>query len=144
MIRKAEIEDLNVVANLASMLWPDHSVDSLVCEFEKLIKKGRTRFFIKYDYGTPVGFAQCSIREDYVEGTSTSPVGYLEGIFVLPKYRFRGYGKVLLLECEKWAKENSCTEFASDCSIPATISYTFHLTNGFKEKSRIICFSKKI
>ena len=46
-------------------------------------------FFIKYVQGTPVGFAQCQLRYDYVEGTGTGTVGYLEGIFVKEEYRHK-------------------------------------------------------
>ena len=35
----------------------------------------------------PIGFAQCTLRNDYVEGSSSSPVGYLEGIYVKDEYR---------------------------------------------------------
>ena len=40
--------------------------------------------------GCAVGFAQCGLRRDYVEGTDSSPVGYLEGIFIKEEYR-KGY-----------------------------------------------------
>ena len=48
---------------------------------------GKSQFFLKYENEFPIGFAQCQLRYDYVEGTSTSPVGYLEGIFVKESYR---------------------------------------------------------
>ena len=65
----------------------------------------------------PVGFAECQLRYDYVEGTDSSPVGYLEGIFVKEEFRHRGFAKEILAECEKWTKEKGCTEFASDCEL---------------------------
>ncbi|MDE6845684.1 MAG: GNAT family N-acetyltransferase [Lachnospiraceae bacterium] len=66
---------------------------------------GVYQIFLKYENDIPVGFAQCQLRHDYVEGTETSPVGYLEGIFIMENYRNRGYAKELLNECEKWAKK---------------------------------------
>lgn len=91
-----------------------------------------------------VGFAQCGLRHDYVEGTTGSPVGYLEGIFVEEPYRKQGCAKQLLDCCEQWAKEKSCTEFASDCELDNEISRQFHLGAGFREANRIVCFVKKI
>jgi aminoglycoside 6'-N-acetyltransferase I len=91
-----------------------------------------------------LGFVQCQLRNDYVEGTSTSPVGYLEGIFIQKEYRHSGYARELLLKCEKWAKEKQCTEFASDCELDNDTSLEFHLSMGFKEANRIICFTKNI
>ena len=92
----------------------------------------------------PVGFAQCGLRADYVEGTETSPVGYLEGVFVKEEYRNHGYAKGLLLYCEEWAKYMGCTEFASDCELENIGSLKFHIAMGFAEANRIICFKKKI
>lgn len=45
------------------------------------------------------------IYDIVVEGTSTNPVGYLEGIFVKKAYRKNGIAKELLNACLKWAKE---------------------------------------
>ena len=92
----------------------------------------------------PIGFAQCQLRYDYVEGTSTSPVGYLEGIFVKEGYRNKGYAKELLAECETWARESGCHEFASDCEIGNTNSFCFHKAMDFIEANRIICFTKTL
>lgn len=97
---------------------------------------------MKYENEFPIGFAQCQLRYDYVEGTSTSPVGYLEGIFVKESYRSKGYAKELLTECEVWAKGNGCQEFASDCEIDNINSLHFHKSMNFTEANRIICFTK--
>lgn len=98
--------------------------------------------FIKYADNAPVGFAQCQLRHDYVEGTRSSPVGYLEGIFVSSKHRHKGYAKELSHECELWAKEKGCLEFASDCELDNKNSLNFHMAMGFEEVNRIICFRK--
>lgn len=77
-----------------------------------------------------------------MEGTSTTPVGYLEGIFIKEGYRNKGYAKELLSDCEAWAKENGCQEFASDCEIVNVGSFCFHKAMNFTEANRIICFTK--
>ena len=92
----------------------------------------------------PVGFAQCQLRHDYVEGTESSPVGYLEGIYVAEEYRKHGIARELLSVCETWAKGKGCAEFASDCELENTQSLQFHLNVGFEEANRIICFTKKL
>lgn len=144
MIRSATKSDSKVLAELAIRLWNDHTVPELEEMFDDLCKDNNAICFIKYVNDIAVGFAQCQIRTDYVEGTKTSPVGYLEGIFVDEKYRHNGYAKELLNECEKWAKEKNCTEFASDCELDNDISFNFHLSIGFEEANRIICFRKDI
>lgn len=144
MVKPAEANDLDVLANLAAQLWQNHSIKDLFQEFSRILSNGESQFFLKYENGLPVGFAQCQLRHDYVEGTSTTPVGYLEGIFVKEGYRNKGYAKELLAECEAWAKRNGCREFASDCEIDNIGSFRFHKAMKFTEANRIICFTKKL
>ena len=142
-VKKAEKEDIAKVAGLAALLWKNSSADELSKEFYDILEKGGV-FFLKYEGGVPIGFAQCSLRHDYVEGTETSPVGYLEGIFVCDGYRRRGYAKELLAACEAWAKKQGCTEFASDCEINNLPSISLHKKYGFNESAKLIHFIKNI
>ena len=113
-------------------------------EFKELLDKEDAAVFLAEAEGEAIGFAQCQLRRDYVEGTGSSPVGYLEGIFVREEYRRRGIAKELLEACEAWAGDFGCSEFASDCELTNYESFRFHLALGFLEANRIICFTKKI
>ena len=144
MIREATQADSLALAELARKMWSSNTVSELQSEFLDLLCSDDAVCFIKYVGNKAVGFAQCQLRNDYVEGTDTSPVGYLEGIFIEEEYRHSGYAKELISKCEKWAKEKNCTEFASDCEIDNEISLKFHLSMGFEEANRIICFRKNI
>jgi aminoglycoside 6'-N-acetyltransferase I len=144
MIKQADIDDSKIVAELAILLWPDHEINDLEKEMIKSIKTDHGAIFIYFSETIPVGFAQSGLRNDYVEGTESSPVGYLEGIFVKAEYRNRGIGKKLLIQCEEWAKNKGCSEFASDCELNNTESLKFHLQHGFEEANRIICFKKNL
>ena len=144
MIRKAEISDLIAITQLAILLWPDNEFDDLKKEIEETLLDKDAVFFLCFDKDILVGFAMCQLRHDYVEGTESSPVGYLEGVFVLENYRNKGIATKLLQHCEQWSKENGCIEFASDCEIANADSYAFHIKYGFQEVNRIICFKKTI
>lgn len=144
MIKQADIEDSKIVAELAILLWPDNEINALEKELVEYITLNKGAIFICFDETNPVGFAQCNLRNDYVEGTESSPVGYLEGIFVKIEHRKRGIAKKLLAQCEYWAKGQGCSEFASDCELNNTDSLKFHLQLGFEEANRIICFKKKL
>ena len=144
MIRKAEIQDVPILGQLASQLWPHHTAQEMAAEFAPLLKKEDAACFLAYEDGDAVGFAQCQLRRDYVEGTESSPVGYLEGIYVMDAYRKRGIAKALLSACESWAGGMGCREFASDCELGNDKSLGFHLNAGFEEAGRIICFVKRI
>ena len=142
--RKADINDLPTLAELSCRLWPHHTADEMLAEYREGITNPDTAFFLAYAGETPIGFAQCQLRHDYVEGTESSPVGYLEGIYVADEYRKQGVARELLSACESWAKAKGCTEFASDCEVDNTQSLRFHLNVGFEEANRIICFTKRI
>ena len=91
-----------------------------------------------------VGFAHCQLRHDYVEGTESSPVGYLEGIYVKETDRGEGIARKLLTACEDWAGEKGCAEFASDCEVTNTVSQHFHEAVGFEEANRLVAYVRKI
>ena len=144
MIRKAVIKDLSILAELACQLWPDHTVEEMQIAFAEILAKNEAAYFLAYAEETAIGFAQCQLRHDYVEGTDSSPVGYLEGIYVADGFRKQGVAKELLSACESWVKEKGCTEFASDCELSNVQSLQFHLKVGFEEANRVICFTKKL
>ena len=144
MVRKAKAEDAEALAGLAIQMWEDHTIADLADEFRGIVAKEDAVCFIKLVDDKPIAFAQGQLRYDYVEGTENPPVGYLEGIFVAEEYRKHGYAAELLKECEKWAKNKGCTEFASDCELVNEDSLKFHMALGFEEANRIICFRKDI
>ena len=151
-IYKAKKEDAGRIAELAVLMWTEHTVEGLTAEFAEILQADGAVFLAE---GTgdetetaaeprAIGFAQCQLRHDYVEGTETSPVGYLEGIFVREEYRRQGLAKQLLAACERWAEEQGCTEFASDCELTNTASQEFHKKLGFAEANRVVCFVKPL
>ena len=142
-IVRAEDKDLLDVVGLCLQLWPEHDRNEMEQEFRELLQQEDAAVFLALDEKA-VGFAQCQLRQDYVEGTQSSPVGYLEGIFVAEPYRNQGYARDLLTACEAWARGKGCIEFASDCELGNDASLAFHLNVGFEEANRIICFTKKL
>lgn len=140
MIRKATIEDLDTLTGLALQLWPEHTHEALRRDLKQILMGQDAAFFL----ADAVGFARCQLRRDYVEGTESSSVGYLEGIFVAEEHRHRGIARQLLAACEAWAKDRGCREFASDCELTNSDSLKFHLGVGFEEANRIICFTKRL
>ena len=141
-VRKAVYADAERIAALACRMW-DHDLGEMTEEFRE-ITASKGAVFLAVEEGNIVGFAQCQLRHDYVEGTETSPVGYLEGVYVKEAFRRRGCAARLLSACEDWAREQGCTEFASDCELTNTDSLRFHLALGFTEANRIICFTKHL
>ncbi len=141
---RAGIADAAAVAALACELWPEHSVEEMEEEFGSLLAREDAAVFLYRERGEAVAFAQCQLRHDYVEGTESSPVGYLEGICVRESARRQGVARRLLAACEDWAREKGCAEFASDCEVDNTDSQRFHRAVGFEEANRIVAYVKRL
>ena len=142
--RKATAEEAETVAALACELWPDHSREEMAEEFRQLISADDAAVFLYRKNGKSAGFAQCQLRHDYVEGTESSPVGYLEGVYVKKTERRQGLARELVSACERWAGEQGCTEFTSDCELTNTESQAFHQAVGFEEANRLVAYVRKI
>jgi aminoglycoside 6'-N-acetyltransferase I len=136
--------DAAEVAALACELWPDNPAEEMREESASLLAREDAVIFLYREQGEAVGFAQCQLRRDYVEGTESSPVGYLEGIYVREGARRQGVARKLLSACESWAKAQGCKEFASDCELDNTDSQRFHRAVGFEEANRIVAYVKKL
>ena len=135
-------KDAKALAGLVKIVWPEHSEEALTKIILEYMNSDESAVFAEKRDEHFIGVALCCLRHDYVEGCETSPVGYLEGVSVNEAYRNQGVAKQLVEECEQWAREKGCSEFASDCELSNTTSLNFHLHIGFQEQNRIICFKK--
>lgn len=143
MIRKATQADLKVISDLAAQLH--HApADTLFREFEALLKNNKALLLVLEIKEQIQGFSQVQLRSDYVEGCQTSPVGYLEAIYVTPEYCRQGHGTALLEEAKAWTKAQGCSEFASDTELTNENGYRFHIKSGFQETNRLITFKQDL
>jgi aminoglycoside 6'-N-acetyltransferase I len=71
---------------LRHALWTQCSREQHLSEMLSYVASPeRYAQFIAYSSSEqPVGLVEASVRTDYVNGTSTSPVAFLEGIYVVP------------------------------------------------------------
>ena len=103
------------------------------------------RVLLAHDEGdAAVGFVEASIRNDYVNGTETSPVAFIEGLYVEPTQRRRGVARALVAEIVAWGKARGCSELASDSPIGNVEAHAFHRALGFAETERVVCFCKPL
>ena len=101
------------------------------------------RAFVAADgQGDPAGFAEVSIRTDYVNGCRHRPALFLEGIFVRPVYRGQGIARALCAAAETWGRARGCLEFASDVYTDDHDSLAAHAGLGFEETERVVYFRK--
>jgi aminoglycoside 6'-N-acetyltransferase I len=127
-------------------LWPecpeaDHAKDrDAACA-----QPARLAAFVAYaDDGTPAGFIEVSTRGDYVNGASSSPVGFVEGLYVAPAARGKGIARKLLQAGEDWARERGCSEMASDVLLENKSGQAAHEALGFAESDRVVYYLKAL
>jgi aminoglycoside 6'-N-acetyltransferase I len=124
-------------------LWPDCPLARHELEIDQLLA-GTGIVALAWINGTAVGFAEVSIRADHVEGTSTTPVHYLEGWYVRESHRGTGVGRALINFIEKWSLDHGFTELASDAELEDALSIKLHDRLGFREVGRTVHFVKPI
>lgn len=142
-----EVSDDNFSEWLAMglALWPHHKKAELEEEFRSDLKSGKHKQWLaRNGDGEYVGFVNFSLRSDYVQGAASSPVGYVEGIYVKPEYRKRGVAKALIGQAEEWAKMQGCKELGSDAELSNSDSQEFHENLGFKKAAVIVHYTRKI
>jgi aminoglycoside 6'-N-acetyltransferase I len=127
-------------------LWPDADADDhrgymaiALAQPERFIQ-----LMMYDDKSTPIGFIEGSIRGDYVNGTETSPVGFVEGVYVAPAWRRQGVARQLFAAIADWARARGCRELASDALLGNEASQRAHLALGFRETERVVYFAMRL
>ena len=127
-------------------LWPNHSAEALLGEMERFCAEPQryAQFIALSMDGEPQGFIELALRTDYVNATTSSPVAYLEGIFVVPSSRRQGIARALVVQAQDWAGSKGCSEFASDALLDNVSSQAMHRALGFEETQRVVFFKKPL
>jgi aminoglycoside 6'-N-acetyltransferase I len=143
-IKMATKDNLRALTKLGMELWPGHEFSELQEEFLEMIQSDKHNILLYLDCNVPVAFIHLSIRNDYVEGSVSSPTGYLEGIYVRPEFRRRGISSELFAVGKDWLIRNGCIQIGSDMEIDNQDSYPFHMSLGFREAGRLITFIRDL
>jgi len=131
---------------LRMALWPECARAAHLKEMAGFLgEPGRfAQFVVREMDGRGVGFVEASIRTDGVIGTTSSPVAFLEGLYVEPVARGRGVARCLVLAVSEWAVARGCSELASDTQLDNLVSQAVHLRLGFGETERVVFFRKSL
>jgi aminoglycoside 6'-N-acetyltransferase I len=78
------------------------------------------------------------------EGCSSSPVAYIEGWYVDPDHRRCGVGTALVRAAEEWARGLGLSEIASDTEVDNTLGHQAHVSLGYQDVKRIVCYRKPL
>lgn len=143
-IEKANMTNCVEWLDMRMALWPGNEHEEFMQDIEAIAGSEKENAYICRYGNEYAGFIELSVRHDYVAGSDSSPVGYVEGVYVKPEYRGKGIAAQLVKRGEEWAAEMGCTQMASDAELHNTISHDFHRGIGFTEVERIVCYIKDI
>jgi aminoglycoside 6'-N-acetyltransferase I len=129
---------------LRQALWPDGTREEHVSEMLSFCANPeRYAQFVAYsESDAAVGLIEVAVRTDYVNGTQSSPVAFLEGLYVVPEARQQGVARALVAAVERWARDMGCREFASDALVENQVSHAVHRALGFEETERVVFFRR--
>jgi aminoglycoside 6'-N-acetyltransferase I len=132
--------------SLRAALWPRCTSARHVSEMSTFCANpDRFAQFVAYDSArNAVGLVEVALRSDFVNGTTTTPVVFLEGIYVVPQARLQGIARALVARAERWAISVGCREFASDARLENGPSHAMHRALGFSETERVVYFLKAL
>ena len=143
-VRPGTIEDVEQWLLLRKALWRGCSEAQHRLEMEQVLSSSGGVFVAEDPEGRLIGFAEFSIRNDYVPGADISPVPGLEGWYVDKDFRTKGVGKALLAAVEEWSRQKGYKQLASDALIDNTTGVEIHKQLGFIEIERTVHFIKKL
>ncbi len=137
-------EDFVDVLDMATKLFQELSRKELSIKLKKITNTVSHQTYMAKKDAISIGFIIVSIRNDYVEGATTSPTGYLEAIYVQPQFQNQGIAKFLFEKGETWAYKRGCTEIGSDTWEWNTAAQKFHTQLGFKKEEVLVHYIKSI
>src|SRR6516225_3463698 len=137
----ADAEDPRWLA-LRLRLWPEGTEADHRDGMADSLARGHFVMLALSPDGAAAGFVEASKRHDYVNGTSSSPVAFLEGLYVEPCVRRQGVARTLVESVVKWALDEGCTELASDALLDNRAAHTVHRALGFQETERVVYFRR--
>ena len=144
-VRPVTPRDASDWIRMRTALWPecpgDHPAE--VAEYFAQPDDSVAILIVEDERGAPCGLLEAGTRP-YAEGCTSSPVGYIEGWWVDPVHRRKGYGAALVSAAEVWARGLGLTEMASDADLTNEISHDAHRSLGYSEAQRIVCFRKSL
>jgi aminoglycoside 6'-N-acetyltransferase I len=144
MIRLATSGDLPAWSALRAQLWPQENAAEHAVECAQMLTDHGADALLAFDpSGRLIGFLEVSLRSD-AEGCETSPVGYVEGWFVIPGLRRKGTGSALIRAGEDWARARGCTEMASDTELENIESQEAHERLGYTNMGVIVTYRRSL
>lgn len=144
-VRAASAADCAEWGRLRRALWPECTGPRSRLEMREQLGDPQKFGVLVLDCGQGRlgGFVELALREG-VDGAARETTAYLEGWYVEPALRGRGWGRKLIAAAERWASRRGMIELASDAELANSASIAAHAALGFRETFRVVQFIKRL
>lgn len=145
LIRLLQPHDHTEWLRLREALWPHQSPEQNAQEMSDILTHFAEMpvFVAECPNGKLCGLMEIAIHTA-ARGCNTDKIGYLEAWYVDPEWRGHGVGRQLVEAAEAWARNQGCTEMASDTMEDYPLSPAAHAALGYQEVGRDIFFRKTL
>ena len=149
-VRKANMGDVDAIAQMCAALWPDDSAEAHAPEVSKLLSSGQSGglpsvyFVAETSANQPIGFVQVGLRSHADGCDPAHPTGFVEGWFVQPEFRGQGAGAALMRAGEDWSRKQGCREMGSDTWLDNEPSQRAHEALGYEVVDRCVHYRKSL
>jgi aminoglycoside 6'-N-acetyltransferase I len=113
-------------------------------ELEQVLASPEHDAFLMLDaQDRALGLLELSLRNlavDRVDG----PVGYVEGIYLDPTVRGRGWGELLMAHAEAWSRGRGAVAIATDSQLDNVRAHGLYRRLGYREVGRAVHFTKPL
>ncbi len=119
---------------------PGARAAELAAEIDMMLARDDgTAFAAEAPDGTLVGLIELFER-NVAESCTTSPVAYVEGLWVAEGWRRAGLARRLVDAGIAWARARGRSEMASDVQLSNLLSQAVHEHLGFEETERLVTY----
>lgn len=140
----ATAQDIPFWKQVRQEIYAGLTDEFLEAEMARILEDRLLACFVARDaVGTRIGLLELSLR-NIVDGCLTSPVGYIEGIYLRSDQRGKGRGRRLVEFAVDWFRAQGCREMAADAELDNLTSQGFFSHLGFEETDRIVEFRKSL
>jgi aminoglycoside 6'-N-acetyltransferase I len=143
VIREIRADDRAAWAAMRAALWPEEDEAAHAAGIDAMLARSNAWGFIAEADGAAIGFAEVAIRP-YANGCDSTPVAFLEGIWIAEGLRHRGVGRQLIAHIEAFLPARGFRELGSDTPLDNLVSQAAHRGWGFAETERVVYFRKSL
>jgi aminoglycoside 6'-N-acetyltransferase I len=133
-----ERSEFSLWSKFRTIVYPILDSDYDLNEIEKIFRSEFWHcWFIEREDGERTGLVELSLR-NIVDGCLSSPVPYIEGLYIIESDRNKGIGEQVIEIIKNWSRERGYTELATDAELSNSRAQRFYERLGFETVDQVV------